>query len=239
MSGSRVVAFGHHQPERVLTNAELDKMVDTNDEWIRPAYGHRHPPHRGRRVRHRHGRAAAAKALASSGPDAGRHRPGHRRDLLRDRPLPERSPPRSPPGWASLARPCFDLNNACAGFCTRSGHRRPRRPRGCRAARAGHRRREDVRPHRLDRPRHAASCSATAPGAVVISASRATRQDRRRHLGFRPDAQQRRPPRRRLAAAVRAGGSGRLPLGHHATARHRPAGLRTGRARSRPTSPPS
>lgn len=34
MPGSRVVAVGHHQPRRVLTNTELATMVDTNDEWI-------------------------------------------------------------------------------------------------------------------------------------------------------------------------------------------------------------
>jgi 3-oxoacyl-[acyl-carrier-protein] synthase III len=39
MTGSRVVALGHYQPERVLTNAELATMVDTNDEWIQSRVG--------------------------------------------------------------------------------------------------------------------------------------------------------------------------------------------------------
>lgn len=39
MTGSRVVAVGHHQPDRVLTNAELATMVDTSDEWIRSRVG--------------------------------------------------------------------------------------------------------------------------------------------------------------------------------------------------------
>lgn len=34
MTGSRVVALGHYQPDRVLTNDELAGMVDTSDEWI-------------------------------------------------------------------------------------------------------------------------------------------------------------------------------------------------------------
>jgi len=34
LRGSRILGFGHHQPERVLTNDELSTMVDTNDEWI-------------------------------------------------------------------------------------------------------------------------------------------------------------------------------------------------------------
>jgi 3-oxoacyl-[acyl-carrier-protein] synthase-3 len=36
---SRIVATGSYLPERVLTNAELEKMVDTNDEWIRERTG--------------------------------------------------------------------------------------------------------------------------------------------------------------------------------------------------------
>ncbi|TDE15001.1 beta-ketoacyl-ACP synthase III [Jiangella asiatica] len=39
MTGSRIVAVGHHQPERILTNAELATIVDTSDEWIRSRVG--------------------------------------------------------------------------------------------------------------------------------------------------------------------------------------------------------
>jgi 3-oxoacyl-[acyl-carrier-protein] synthase III len=38
-TGSRVLAFGGYQPERVLTNDELATIVDTNDEWIRSRVG--------------------------------------------------------------------------------------------------------------------------------------------------------------------------------------------------------
>ncbi len=34
LRGSRIIGFGHHQPDRILTNDELSTMVDTNDEWI-------------------------------------------------------------------------------------------------------------------------------------------------------------------------------------------------------------
>jgi 3-oxoacyl-[acyl-carrier-protein] synthase-3 len=34
-----IVSTGRYLPERVLTNAELEKMVDTNDEWIRERTG--------------------------------------------------------------------------------------------------------------------------------------------------------------------------------------------------------
>src|SRR5882672_7532282 len=33
--GTRIVSLGHYQPSRVLTNAELEGMVETSDAWIR------------------------------------------------------------------------------------------------------------------------------------------------------------------------------------------------------------
>ncbi|WP_327361155.1 beta-ketoacyl-ACP synthase III [Streptomyces sp. NBC_01296] len=39
MIGSRVVALGHYQPAKVITNEDLAAMVDTNDEWIRSRVG--------------------------------------------------------------------------------------------------------------------------------------------------------------------------------------------------------
>src|SRR5947208_10194559 len=37
--GSRILAVGHYQPARVLTNDDLAQMVDTSDEWIRDRVG--------------------------------------------------------------------------------------------------------------------------------------------------------------------------------------------------------
>lgn len=39
MSGSRIVAVGHFQPDGIMTNADLEKLVDTSDEWIRRRVG--------------------------------------------------------------------------------------------------------------------------------------------------------------------------------------------------------
>lgn len=39
VAGSRIVGVGHYQPERVVTNDDLAKLVDTNDEWIRSRTG--------------------------------------------------------------------------------------------------------------------------------------------------------------------------------------------------------
>ena len=34
-----ITAVGHYVPEKVLTNADLERMVDTSDEWIRKRTG--------------------------------------------------------------------------------------------------------------------------------------------------------------------------------------------------------
>ncbi|GAA1483512.1 beta-ketoacyl-ACP synthase III [Brachybacterium fresconis] len=38
-SGSAIIGVGHHRPERVLTNHDLEKMVETSDDWIRRRTG--------------------------------------------------------------------------------------------------------------------------------------------------------------------------------------------------------
>jgi len=117
LSGSRVVAFGHHQPQRVLTNADLEKMVDTSDEWIRQRTG----------IATRHladdesvtdmAAAAASKALAASGllpSDIGQV-------IVATCSAVDRCPSIAAQVAGRLGIPsavCFDLNNACAGFCT-------------------------------------------------------------------------------------------------------------------------
>ncbi|APX33022.1 3-oxoacyl-ACP synthase [Brachybacterium sp. P6-10-X1] len=37
--GSAIIGVGHHRPERVLTNHDLEKMVETSDDWIRRRTG--------------------------------------------------------------------------------------------------------------------------------------------------------------------------------------------------------
>lgn len=39
MNGIRIVGTGHAVPKRILTNDDLSKMVETNDEWIRTRTG--------------------------------------------------------------------------------------------------------------------------------------------------------------------------------------------------------
>ena len=39
MTYSRIVGTGRYLPERIMTNADLEKIVDTTDEWIRTRTG--------------------------------------------------------------------------------------------------------------------------------------------------------------------------------------------------------
>jgi 3-oxoacyl-[acyl-carrier-protein] synthase III len=39
VNGARILAFGGYQPDKVVTNDDLAKVVDTNDEWIRSRVG--------------------------------------------------------------------------------------------------------------------------------------------------------------------------------------------------------
>ncbi|MFC8732344.1 3-oxoacyl-[acyl-carrier-protein] synthase III C-terminal domain-containing protein [Luteimicrobium sp. NPDC057192] len=38
-AGTRLLGLGHHQPEKTLTNDDIAKLVETNDEWIRSRTG--------------------------------------------------------------------------------------------------------------------------------------------------------------------------------------------------------
>ncbi|MEQ4206516.1 beta-ketoacyl-ACP synthase III [Actinopolymorpha sp. B9G3] len=116
MTGSRVMALGHYQPAKVLTNDDLAKIVDTNDEWIRTRVG----------IRTRHvaetesvdemAAYAAEKALSAGGLGA------EDIDLVvvatctaRDR-----SPNMAGRVAARLgvrAPAAYDINTACSGFC--------------------------------------------------------------------------------------------------------------------------
>ncbi len=117
MSGSRVVAFGGYQPDKVVTNDDLAKIVDTTDEWIRSRVGIE-----SRRIAADDetvadmATAAGGKALAASGlPPSGI-------DLV----IVATCSPEVPlPNVAAtvahrlgIAAPgAYDLNAACAGFC--------------------------------------------------------------------------------------------------------------------------
>ena len=122
----------------------------------------------------------------------------------------------------------------------RAGHRRPRDPGRRRPQRPGDRRREALRLHRLDRPVHLQSSSATAPAPPWSprSPTASSPASARCVWGSAPDK----------GDAVRiegwqpvhpAGGPDGLPLGHHRARPARARGLRAGRRRARASSPRS
>ncbi|MGI5214163.1 beta-ketoacyl-ACP synthase III [Plantactinospora sp. CA-290183] len=112
---SRMVALGHYQPSRVLTNDDLAQLVDTNDEWIRDRVGIVT-----RRIADTEtvadmAAAAADKALANSGLDA--------TDIdlvvVATCSAIDRSPNTACRVAAKLginAPGAFDVNTACSGF---------------------------------------------------------------------------------------------------------------------------
>jgi 3-oxoacyl-[acyl-carrier-protein] synthase III len=117
VTGSKILAFGGYQPDRVVTNDDLAKVVDTSDEWIKARVGIE-----SRRIAADDetvtdmAEAAGAKALAASGlaPSA--------IDLV----IVATCSPLVPMPSVSavvahrlgiVAPGAFDLNAACAGFC--------------------------------------------------------------------------------------------------------------------------
>ena len=115
---SRILGTGHYLPAKVVTNADLEKMVDTSDDWIATRTG----------IRQRHIAApdeassdmatkAAEHALEAAGIAADRPRPDHHRDGQR-RTCSCRRPRCSCSATSARARtvPGFDLAAACAGF---------------------------------------------------------------------------------------------------------------------------
>jgi len=115
--GARIFGLGHYRPAKVMTNADIAKIIDTSDEWIRSRVG----------VATRHvaaddesvvdmAVAAAGKALASAGVE-----PGDIDLVITATCTLEASLPGASATVATrlgIPNPgAFDLNAACAGFC--------------------------------------------------------------------------------------------------------------------------
>jgi len=110
--GSRISGWGSALPDKVVTNDDLARSLDTSDEWIAERTG----------IRQRHigtstadlGTEAAAKAIASAGIDPASI------DLLI---LATTTPDKQCPGTGSVIQDrlgltcgAFDLQAACSGF---------------------------------------------------------------------------------------------------------------------------
>jgi 3-oxoacyl-[acyl-carrier-protein] synthase-3 len=113
---SRIAGTGSYLPERVLTNADIEKLVDTTDEWIRDRTGisERRIAAEGQTTGDL-AEIAARRAMAAAGVDAGEI------DLIA---LGTTTPDLVFPSTACLvqarlgANGCaaFDINAACSGF---------------------------------------------------------------------------------------------------------------------------
>ena len=112
-----ILGTGAYAPERILTNADLSKVIDTSDEWIRTRSGIRE-----RRIAGDHETTASmaveagSRALADAGVAASEI------DLLivatitPDMPMPAASCLVQHRLGLPNAIGCFDLNAACSGF---------------------------------------------------------------------------------------------------------------------------
>jgi len=114
--GTRIVSTGSYLPDRILTNRDLESIVDTSDEWIVQRTGIRtrhllaedeHPSHMGAE--------AAARALAKHGTS-----PADVDMLLVATTFPDMICPGSAPFIAAELGlsdvPFFDLKAGCTGF---------------------------------------------------------------------------------------------------------------------------
>ncbi|NUR91525.1 MAG: ketoacyl-ACP synthase III [Nonomuraea sp.] len=115
--GARVLAFGHYQPSTVVTNDELAKTMETNDEWIQSRVGIKE-----RRVAGPEesledmATAAGGKALAASGLSAGDIDLVIVASCTLETQIPNASAVVA--HRLGIDSPgAFDVNAACAGFC--------------------------------------------------------------------------------------------------------------------------
>ena len=116
MTNARIIGTGGYLPERIMTNHELEKLVDTSDQWIRERSG----------IKRRHiaaddektsdmALAAAGAAIESAGIDV------EQIDLIV---VATTTPDKVFPSTACIVQrrlglqkiPAFDIHAACSGF---------------------------------------------------------------------------------------------------------------------------
>ena len=117
MRNSRIAGVGHYVPENVVTNKDLEKLMDTSDEWIRERTGilERRYFQEGKDTTANMGAAAARKALDMAGLQPGDI------DMIVFATL---SPDYVFPGSGVLLQrelglkeiPALDVRNQCSGF---------------------------------------------------------------------------------------------------------------------------
>ena len=115
--GARIVSFGDYRPANVMTNADLEKIFDTSDEWIRSRVG----------IESRHiagddesmvsmAAAAAGKAVAASGIDPLEIDLVLLGSCTLPTPIPSGAP-RVATEIGAVNAGALDVNAACSSFC--------------------------------------------------------------------------------------------------------------------------
>jgi 3-oxoacyl-[acyl-carrier-protein] synthase-3 len=117
LAGARILGLGSYQPEHVVTNADLAKRVETDDQWIRDRVGIVE-----RRVAQDDTSLvdmaveAGARAVKDSGLDAGDIDTVIVATCTMPNPIPNAAA-QTADRVGIHAAAAFDLNAACAGFC--------------------------------------------------------------------------------------------------------------------------
>lgn len=118
---SRILGTGSHQPEQVVTNHDLAKIIDTNDEWIRDRVGivERRAARPDERLVDM-AAAAGSRALADAGVAASELDTVIVATCTLPAQIPNASA-RVADMVGATGVGAFDLNAACAGFCYAMG----------------------------------------------------------------------------------------------------------------------
>lgn len=115
--GTRIAGLGHYRPERIVTNDDLAKIIDTNDDWIRSRVGivERHYSMPGDTVSSM-GALAGQAALTDAGLTAADIDTVITATCTLEAQIPHAST-RIAAALGIRAPGSFDVNGACAGFC--------------------------------------------------------------------------------------------------------------------------
>ena len=117
MNGIKIVGTGYAAPSKIVTNDDLAKIVETNDEWITSRTGivHRHHLAEGETITGMTVQAAR-KALESAGIAADQIGACIVATLTPDTLVPSAACVLQRELGLPMDIPCFDLNAACTGF---------------------------------------------------------------------------------------------------------------------------
>lgn len=116
LKGLRIIGTGHYAPDNVVTNDDLSKIVDTNDEWITSRTGIKRRHHVTTEKNQDLAVAAAKMALENAGIDKSELGVLICATVRADNLTPSMACMVQKLLELPNDMPCFDLNAACSGF---------------------------------------------------------------------------------------------------------------------------